>query len=96
MDDRAAFPEGRVIIIFRHLLETELVVVIRTNPFGGINGAFFQRRIDIAAGDLLRDHAELFHHLAGKTGNAHLHALEIVDGVDFLAEPTAHLGAGIA
>ncbi len=96
MDDRATFPEGRVVVIFRHLLEAELVIVIGADPFGRVDRALFQRRIDIAAGDLLRHDAKLFNHLAGQTGNAHLHALEIVDGVDFLAEPAAHLHAGIA
>ncbi|MGO7161858.1 hypothetical protein ACCS78_21095, partial [Rhizobium johnstonii] len=33
---------------------------------------------------------------AGKTGNAHLDALEVIERVDFLAEPAAHLRTGMA
>src|SRR5205814_9259806 len=32
----------------------------------------------------------------GETADSHLQALEVVDGVDLLAEPTAHLAAGVA
>ena len=35
-------------------------------------------------------------HDAGKTGDAHLQALQVLNGLDFLAEPAAHLHAGIA
>ena len=40
-------------------MEAELLVVIGTDPLGGVDGALFQRRIDVAAGDLLSDQAEL-------------------------------------
>ncbi|MND48839.1 hypothetical protein D3C80_397710 [compost metagenome] len=96
MDRRPAFPERRVIIVFCNLEEAELVVVVRPHPLGSIDRAFFEGRIDIAAGDLLRHGPEFLEHLAGNPGNAHLYALEVVDGVDFLAEPAPHLRPGIA
>ncbi len=68
----------------------------RADEFGCVDRALFQRRIDVAAGELLRHDADLFEDLAGETGNAHLQALEVVQRVDFLAEPAAHLHAGIA
>ena len=80
----------------RYLVEAELLVVVRADPFGGVDRAFFQRRIDVAAGELLRHHAELLHHAAGKAADAEFQALEIVDGIDFLAEPAAHLATGVA
>ncbi len=96
MNDRAAFPEGRIIIVLCDFLKTELVVVIRADPLGGVDGALFQRRIDITAGDLLRHDTKLFNHFAGKAGNAHLDAFEIVNRVDLLTEPASHLRSGIA
>ena len=80
----------------RDLVEAELLVVIRPDPFGGVDRAFFKRGIDVAAGKLLRHDAELLHDLPGEAADAHLQSLQIVDGVDLLAEPAAHLAAGIA
>ena len=93
---RAAFPESRVVIELGHLLEAELFVIIGADPLGGVDGALLQRRIDVAAGDLLRYHADLLQHLAGDAADAELEAGEIGDCLDLLAEPAAHLGAGIA
>src|SRR5436190_218155 len=36
------------------------------------------------------------HHLTAETGNAHLQSLEVVELVDLVAEPAAHLRAGVA
>jgi len=77
-------------------VEAELLVVIGADELGGVDGALLERRIDVAAGDLLWRHADLAHHLAREAGDAHLQALQVVDRVDFLAEPAAHLGAGVA
>src|SRR5262245_56328891 len=96
VDHGAAFPPARVVVELGDLVEAQLLVVVRADPFGGVDGALLERGIDVAAGNLLRHHAHLRHHLAGKAGNAHLHALEIVGGVELLAEPAAHLGPGIA
>src|SRR5690606_10967224 len=96
MDREPAFPVGRVVVVGRDLVETELGVVIGTDPFGGIDGAALERGIDITARDLLRHDAKTRHDLSGNAGNTHLHALEIVEAVDFLAEPATHLGTGAA
>ena len=80
----------------RDLVEAELLVVIGTDPFGGVDRALFQRRIDVAAGKLLRHAAELLHDAAGKAADAEFQPLQIVDGVDLLAEPAAHLTSGVA
>ena len=87
----AAFPPARIVVVGRDLLEAELLVVIRADPFGGVDGALLQRRIDFTAGDLLRHDAELGHHGAGKAADAHLETLQIGDCLDLLAEPAAHL-----
>ena len=93
---QAAFPEARVVVVRRDLLEAELLVVIGADPLGCVDGAALEGRIDVAAGHLLRDDAELLHDLTGDAGDAHLQALQILNRLDLLAEPAAHLGAGIA
>ena len=80
----------------RDLVEAELFIVIGADPFGRVDGAFFERRINIASRDLLGNGAELLQHAAGESADAHLDAFKIIDRRDFLAEPTAHLTAGIA
>ena len=96
MDRRPAFPPAGIVVVRRDLVEAELLVVIGADPFGRIDRALLERRIDVAAGDLLRHHAELRDDLAGKAADAHLEALQVGDRVDLLAEPAAHLGAGVA
>ena len=96
MHHRAAFPEARVVVELRDLLEAELLVVIGADPLGRVDGALLQRRIDVAAGELLRHDADLLQHLAGDAADAELQAGQIGDRLDLLAEPAAHLGAGIA
>ena len=59
----------------RDLVEAELLVVIGPDPFGGVDGALFQRGIDVAAGELLRHAAEFLHHAAGKAADAEFHSL---------------------
>src|SRR4030088_151276 len=48
-----ALPPARVVIILGNLHETELLVVIRADPFGGIDCALLERRVDVACRDLL-------------------------------------------
>jgi hypothetical protein len=93
---QATFPPARVVVKLGDLVETELLVVVRTDPFGGIDGAFFQRRVDVAAGNLLRHGAELGDDLTGEAADTHLQALQVGRGLDLLAEPATHLGAGVA
>src|SRR3546814_2444501 len=53
------------------------LVVVWTNPLGGVDGALLQRRIDVPAGKLLRYDAELLHDAAGDAADAELQAVEI-------------------
>src|SRR6185312_2138039 len=71
-------------------------VVVGTDPFGRVDGALLERRVDVAARDELRHDAQLLHDLAGHAADAHLDALEILDALDLLAEPAAHLRARVA
>ena len=55
----AAFPPARIVVVLRDLDEAELLVVVGADPFGRVDRALLQRRIDVAGGELLRHHAEL-------------------------------------
>src|SRR6185437_17017393 len=83
-------------VVLRDLLEAELLVVIGADPFGRVDRALLQRRIDVAAGELLRHDADLLQNLARDTADAEFQSREIGDGLDLLAKPAAHLGAGVA
>ena len=96
MERRAGLPPTGVVVVLGDLVEAELLVVIRADPFGRVDGALLQRRIDVAAGNIGRDNAELGEHRAAEPADAELDALEVFDGVDLLAPPAAHLAAGIA
>src|ERR1019366_5114899 len=82
--------------MWRHLEESELLVIVGTDPFRAIDGALLERGVDVATGNLLRHRAKLLQHLPGKAADAEFQTLQIIEGVDFLAEPAAHLTARIA
>src|SRR5207302_10663977 len=90
------FPPSRIVVMRCDFVESELLVIVRTDPFRTVDRAFLERRVDVAAGDLLGDRAELLHHAPGKAANTEFETLEVVDSSDFLAEPAAHLTAGVA
>ena len=77
------------------LVQTQLQIVIRADPFGRVNRAFFQRLVNLAAGDVLGDHAQTLQHAAGESTATKLQSLEVGNRVDLFAVPAAHLHAGI-
>src|SRR5471030_2741619 len=91
-----AFPPARVVVVLADLVETELLVVIGADPFGRIDGPLLERRIDVARAELLRYRAHLGDHGPGESADAHLEALPIGRRLHLLAEPAAHLRAGVA
>src|SRR5438105_14382034 len=96
MQHRAALPVTGVVIELRDLVEAELLVVVRPDPFGGVDGAFLERRIDVRTADQLRNDAELGEDQAGHAADAHLETAQVLDALDLLAIPAAHLAAGVA
>src|SRR5690606_9764408 len=56
---------------------------------------FFERGVDVAAGDLLWHHAKARQYGASKGADAELKAFEVGDAFDFLTEPAAHLSARV-
>ena len=93
---RDRLPPARIIVVLGNLEEPKLFIVVRTDPLGGIDGAFFKRRIEVATGNLLGHSAKCGKDVAAEAGDPHFQALEVFEALDFLAEPAAHLDTGIA
>ena len=96
MQHRTTFPPARVVVELRHLLESQLLVVIGTDPLASIESALLQCRVYVTARDLLRHNAELGDDATCKSADAHFQPVEIGNLLDLLAEPATHLRAGIA
>src|SRR5262249_56656040 len=75
---------------------SELLIIVRPDPLGCVDGPLLQRWVNVAAGDLLGHDTELLQRLAGPAADAELQSIEILDGFDLLSKPSAHLRAGIA
>ena len=85
-----------VVVVLGRLVELHEAVVPGPDPFGGVDGAGDEVLVDLAARQGDRRGAELRHDVAAETGDAHLESLEVIGGVDLLAEPTPHLHPGVA
>ena len=80
----------------RHFVEAQLQIVIGSNPLGCVNGALLQCLVNFTSRNVLRYAVQTAENFAAKTADAHLHALDVGHGLDFLAIPAAHLGARVA
>src|SRR5262249_50754192 len=93
---RAAFPPTGVVVVLRDLDEAELLVVVRADPFGGIDRPLLERGKYIAGSKLLRHDAEFPEDAAGKTTDAEFQPLHVIEVLDFPTEPAPHLARRIA
>ncbi len=91
----SSVPAGGVVVA-RDLVEAHLVVVERADPFGGVDDAALQARVQLAAGQEHGRAARFFEHLAAQARDAHLEPLEVAQAVDLAVEPATHLHARIA
>ncbi len=96
VERRSALPPARVVVVLRDLVEAELLVVVGADPFGRVDRALFQRRVDVAAGDLLRHDAQSSERGPPVPPMRNFSPLRSASLVDRLAEPAAHLAAGVA
>jgi len=85
---------ARIVVVVGRLMQAEGQVVVGADPLGGVDGAGLQRGEDLAAGHVDDGHAHALHHLAAQARHAHLQAVQVIDGVDLLVVPAAHLHAG--
>src|SRR6266508_5302178 len=95
-DLSAPFPPAWIVVIPGDLVQTELLVVVRTDPLGGIDRAALERWINVGRGDLQWHDAELRQNHAAQPTDTELETFEIVDRVDLLAVEATHLHAHIA
>ncbi len=77
-------------------MKAHLDVHARSNPFQGVDGAAVKRGVEFTGGDIGDVDAEFGKDLAGDAGNTHFQSFQVIQRLDFLAEPAAHLDAGIA
>ncbi|MCY1519369.1 hypothetical protein D9M68_541190 [compost metagenome] len=78
------------------LVEGQAFVVIRADPGHRVHDALFERGVGFRNRHRDGRRAQPRQHVAGESARLHFQAAQIVDGLDFAAEPAAHLGAGIA
>ena len=90
-EGRHLVPAGEVVVL-GDLVEAERQVHHRHRELGGVDGAELQRLEDFAGLQDLRLDAELLHDVGAQAEEAHLQTLEVVDGLDLLAEPAGGLG----
>src|SRR3990172_2407627 len=91
---RAGLVPAGIVVVFRGLVQAELHVVVRPDPFRGVDDAALEGRVDLTARREDDGAARSGDDLAAETRDAHLQALVVGDRVDLLAEPAAHLHAG--
>ena len=84
------------VVVLRDLVEPERQVIPGAHPFGRIDHTGLEGGHDLAARQVHCRGAQPVDDFGPESGNAHLEALKVFDGVDFLLEPAAHLGPGIA
>src|SRR6266404_2814228 len=88
----AGLVPARVVIVPRGLVETELHVVMRPDPFGGVDHAPLQLGVDLGGRGEDRRAARLDIDLAALArADAHLEPLVVADRVRLLPEPSGHL-----
>ena len=72
------------------------MVVIGADPLGGIDGAFFQGLVNLATRNVLWHAAQALNDFARKAAHTEFQALDVGQGLDFLAVPAPHLRTRIA
>ncbi len=85
-----------VVVILGGLVQAEGQVVVRADPVGGVDGTGLQRGKHFAAGQIDGGRAETRQHFAAEARHADLQPAQVVQRVDFLVVPAAHLHAGVA
>ena len=90
---RSRFVDTGSVVVGSNLVETHGKIDIRSRPFGGIEDTCLERGQNLASGQVDRDDAKLVQHVRAETWNSHFQPVQVIDRVDFLAEPTPHVGA---
>ena len=96
LENRARLVPPRCEVVLGVTPEGHRRLAVGVVPFDRVDGSRGQRRRDFAARKVDHGGAHPGQDLGGNAGHAHLQALVVVDGADFLLRPTAVLGAGVA
>ena len=92
----AHFPEAREVVVWCHFVQTQFLVIVRANPLGCVDGAFFQGLVNLATRNILGHYTQGLQHFAAETADAEFQALHIGQRFDLFAIPAAHLNACVA
>ena len=84
------------VVVFGDFVEAHLDVHSGPDPLQSVDRTAVERGVEFAGGDVGDIDSQLGHDFSGKAGDPHLEPFEVGDAVDRLAEPTAHLVAGVA
>src|SRR5262245_24061642 len=91
----ARFLPARIVVVARGVVEAELHVVVRAHPFGGVDHAPLEGRVDVGGRGERRRAARPRDHLAAEArADPHLEPLVVADRVDLPPEPPGHLRRG--
>src|SRR5262249_60171741 len=91
---RAGLVPAGIVVVARGLVQAELHVLMRPNPFGSVDYAPLEGGVNVGGGSDHRRAARLGNDLAAERRTyAHLQPLEVADRGDFLSEPSGHLRA---
>src|SRR6266446_2180600 len=82
---------ARVVVVTRGLVQAQLHVVVRSNPFAGVDHAPLERGIDIGGRNEDYRGARPGIDLSAEGANTYLEALVVSDRGDLLPEPSGHL-----
>ena len=83
------------IVIFCDLMESNLQVIIRADPFSGIDLSILECGDNFFSGQEFSFCADFFEDLAAKSWDTDFEAFNLFERFDSFSEPTAHLRAGI-
>src|SRR5499425_610338 len=90
---RAGILPARVVVMACRLMETQLHVVVRTDPLGRIDNTSLESGIDVGGRSEDGGRSSLRHDLAPEVGpHAHLETLVVADRGELLLEPSGRLG----
>ena len=94
MHHAAALPPAGVVVDLGDTDEAELLVVVRTDELGRVDGAVLQCGIDVGVREVQRLDADARQNRPAERTDAEPQPLEILERGDLLLEPGAHLCAG--
>ena len=76
--------------MLRNLMESQLLIVMWPNPFGGIDRSSFECRVNLGSSEDLNCYAESLHDFAANPRDPHSESCEIREATNRFTEPATH------